>query len=174
MIVRILAGRLRAMLLRLRGATVDAKASIGARLTVRNAGGIRLGSRVEIEHDVYLKLVSENARLTVGNFTFIGRGCELDVAAEVTIGAHTLIAPNVFITDHTHNHVRGRTLDEQGLEIGEVTIGNDVWIGTGAIVLHGVTIGDGAIIGAGAVVTRSVEAHAIVAGAPARPIGTRT
>lgn len=54
-----------------------------------------------------------------------------------------------------------------------VTIGNDVWIGTSAIVMRGVTIGDGAVIGAGAVVTKNVPPYAIVAGAPARLIRYR-
>lgn len=52
-------------------------------------------------------------------------------------------------------------------------IGNDVWIGNGAIVLRGVNVGDGAVIGAGAVVTRDVEPYTIVVGAPARPLKKR-
>ena len=51
---------------------------------------------------------------------------------------------------------------------GPVIIGNDVWIGTRAIILSNVRIGDGAVIGAGSVVTRDVPPYAIVAGAPAR------
>jgi acetyltransferase-like isoleucine patch superfamily enzyme len=174
MIMRGVSGRIRAMLLRARGAHIGPKSSVGPRLTVRNAGGVTLGSRVEIEHDVYFKLVSEDARLNVGDHTFLGRGCELDVAATLTIGAHTLIAPNVFITDHTHNHARDRALDEQGTSSAPVTIGDDVWLGAGAIVLHGVTIGNGAIVGAGAVVTTDVAAYAIVGGVPARVIGKRS
>ncbi len=54
-----------------------------------------------------------------------------------------------------------------------VNIGNDVWIGTKAVVLRGVTIGDGAVIGAGAVVTRDVEPYAVVVGIPARKIKKR-
>jgi carbonic anhydrase/acetyltransferase-like protein (isoleucine patch superfamily) len=52
-------------------------------------------------------------------------------------------------------------------------IGNDVYVGVGAIVLSGVSIADGAVVGAGAVVTRSVPAYAIVAGNPARIVRYR-
>lgn len=171
--MRVIAGRLRALVLRLRGARIGAKSSIGTRLVARNPRGITLGSRVEIEHDVYLKIVSNEGRLTVGDFSFIGRGCEIDVAASVTIGAHVLLAPNVFVTDHTHSHARGVLLDQQGITSAPVVIGDDAWIGTGAVILAGVTIGAGAIVGAGAVVTKSVAPNAIVAGVPARPIGER-
>ena len=56
---------------------------------------------------------------------------------------------------------------------GDVVIGNDVWIGTEAMIVSGVRIGDGAVIGARALVARDVEAYAIVAGNPARVIGRR-
>lgn len=55
----------------------------------------------------------------------------------------------------------------------DVVIGNDVWIGYGAILLAGVTIGDGAIIGAGAVVTKDVPAYSIIGGVPAKLIRYR-
>jgi acetyltransferase-like isoleucine patch superfamily enzyme len=56
---------------------------------------------------------------------------------------------------------------------GDVTIGNDVWIGYKATILSGVTIGDGAVVGAHALVTRDVPAYAIVGGNPARTIRRR-
>ena len=54
-----------------------------------------------------------------------------------------------------------------------VTIGHDVWIGHGAIVLAGRNIGNGAVIGAGSVVTKDVQAYSIVAGVPAKSIRRR-
>jgi len=55
-----------------------------------------------------------------------------------------------------------------------IKVGNDVWIGRGALVLPGVSIGDGAVIGAGSVVTKDVEPYPIVAGNPAKVIRKRT
>ncbi len=172
--LRLAMGRLRALWLRLRGARVGAKSLAGPRLVARNVSGITLGMRVEIEHDVFLKLVSSEARLTVGDYAFIGHGCEIDVYTSVSIGAHTLLAPGVFVTDHTHNHAASRRIDEQGIRGGPVTIGDDAWLGAHCIVMAGVTIGDGAIVGAGAVVTRDVAPNAVVAGVPAKVIGSRS
>jgi acetyltransferase-like isoleucine patch superfamily enzyme len=56
---------------------------------------------------------------------------------------------------------------------GDVVIGNDVWIGTGATILSGVEIGDGAVVGACSVVTKDVPPYAIVAGNPAKVIRQR-
>lgn len=58
-------------------------------------------------------------------------------------------------------------------DIRYVIVGNDVWIGTRAILLPEVKVGDGAIVGAGAVVTHNVPPYAIVVGVPAKVIGFR-
>ncbi len=63
---------------------------------------------------------------------------------------------------------------EQGYsEEKQIVVGDDVWLGYGAIILPGVTIGDGAIIGAGTVVTKDVPPYAIVGGNPAKVIRFR-
>lgn len=169
----IVAGRLRASTARLRGMRIGAKTMIGRRLESWNASRITIGARCTIEHDVYLKIVAREAHLSIGDFTFVGRGCELDVALSVSIGKHTLIAPGVFITDHGHEIGRDQRIDEQGIHAAPVVIGSDVWIGTRSVILAGVSIGDGAVIGAGSIVRENVEPFTIVAGVPARQIGQR-
>lgn len=172
--IRLLADRLRALLFRLRGIRIGEKTRIGPWLQVIRPRCVRVGPRCEIEQGVFLKCIDDAARLDIGEYVFVGAGTEIDVAESVAIGPHTLIAPGVFITDHEHNHGRGRRLDEQGRRSAAVLIGADVWLGAHVIVLPGVTIGDGAIVAAGAVVTKDIPSYAIVAGVPARKIGERS
>jgi acetyltransferase-like isoleucine patch superfamily enzyme len=122
---------------------------------------------------VYLKTVGDTARITLGEHAFIGFGTELDIALELNVGRHALIAPGCFITDHVHARRAGTRIDDQGTDSRAVVIGDDAWLGAHAVVLPGVRIGEGAVVGAGAVVTRDVPAGAIVAGVPARVIGQR-
>jgi maltose O-acetyltransferase len=100
---------------------------------------------------------------------FVNYGAVFLDVAEITIGSGTQIGPYVQIL--TADHPRAAAERARGTEWGRpVTIGANVWIGGGAILLPGVCIGDDAIIGAGAVVTRDVAAGATVAGNPARPL----
>jgi acetyltransferase-like isoleucine patch superfamily enzyme len=91
-----------------------------------------------------------------------------DASESIEVGRNCLIGPSCYITDHDHGTEMGTSMAQQPLVGSAVRIGNNVWIGAGAIILKGVTIGDGAIIGAGAVVTRPVRSNAKVAGVPAR------
>ena len=106
-----------------------------------------------------------NIRLGAG--VFLNFNCViLDVAA-VSIGDATQIGPAVQI--YAADHPRDPAQRRSGLELGRpVTIGRNVWIGGGALVVPGITIGDDVVVGAGSVVARDVPNGAIVAGNPAR------
>ena len=159
--------------LRLRGARLGGKSLAGPRVRVDRPWGVTFGTRCTLESDVWIKLVDDTARVTIGDYVFMGRGVLLDVAEHVAIGSHTLLAPGVFITDHNHRTAAGLLIDAQDCKSAHVCIGVDVWIGARAVVLPGVTIGDGAVIGAGAVVTSDVDPSAVVGGVPAREIRRR-
>lgn len=107
--------------------------------------------------------------ITVGDRVFINMCCCFQDHGGIEIGDDVLIGHGVYIA--TLNHVaepekRGDMLPSP------VKIGNRVWIGAGARLLPGVTIGDDAVIAMGAVVTKNVPQGAIVAGVPARIIGS--
>lgn len=91
----------------------------------------------------------------------------LDVC-RVRIGSHTMFGPAVQIYTATHPlDAATRRLHESGRP---VTIGEDVWVGGGAIILPGVTIGSRTVIGAGSVVTRDIPDDVVAAGNPCRVI----
>ena len=92
--------------------------------------------------------------------------------AGVDIGQSVLVAGGCYINAGGYPlDDRSRPMMDQGsYSEGPITIGDGVWIGTGAIILDGVTIGPHAVISAGAVVARDIPEGAIAAGIPARPI----
>jgi maltose O-acetyltransferase len=105
--------------------------------------------------------------ISIGAGAFMNFNCVILDVVKVSIGAGTQIGSAVQIL--TADHPRDPALRAQLLEFGRpVTIGANVWIGSGAIILPGVTIGDDAVVGAGSVVTRDVPAGATVVGNPAR------
>ncbi|UTS80125.1 sugar O-acetyltransferase [Phaeobacter piscinae] len=107
--------------------------------------------------------------ITLGDQVYMNAGCTILDSAPVRIGDRSMLGPNVQI--YCADHHRDPALRAKGLEVARpVTLGSDVWIGGGAIILPGVTIDDGAIVGAGAVVTRDVEAGVRVVGNPARAL----
>lgn len=103
----------------------------------------------------------------------IGKGCVLQGTSicayeKVSIGNNVIFGPNTVIMDCSGHSLsnRGHPDELDNLKAEPVTIGSDVWIGYGCIVLPGVSIGDGAVIGAGSVVTKDVPANCMAAGNP--------
>ena len=121
-------------------------------------------------------MFSHNVQFTFPSQIFIGENVsiarDVDFAASskgtITIGDRCAIAAGVRIVTPTHDPY---CLPITSIGINKsVTIGDDVWIGTGAIILPGVTIHNGAVVAAGAVVTKDVPPDCIVGGVPARVI----
>lgn len=109
--------------------------------------------------------------LTIGARCFANFGLMVLDVARVRIGDDVQIGPNVQLLTPTHPLDAGLRRDKW--EAAEpITIGDNVWLGGGVIVLPGVTIGADAVIGAGAVVSRDIPANVVAVGNPARVIRT--
>lgn len=127
----------------------------------------RLKDNSELRNSVlgeysYISQFSIVNKTNIGKFCSIANGCYIGLwEHDVDVSTHSF-----FLYPHCGGFVDEYT-DYKKDNI-ETNIGNDVWIGAGAIVMKGVTIGDGAIIGAGAVVTKDVECYSIVVGSPAK------
>jgi maltose O-acetyltransferase len=105
--------------------------------------------------------------ITIGARTFVNYDCVMLDVAPIRIGAACQLAPRVQLLTATH------PIDPEprrrGWESAEpITIGDNVWLGGGAILCPGVTIGEDTVVGAGAVVTRDLPAGVVAAGVPAR------
>lgn len=143
------------------------------------SGQIHIGNEVRLSGKSSIAFSSKHVktpRLSIGNATFIGHNCAFTVGRRITIGSHVLIAGGVRISDldgHPIDSLDRRSgLTTPSQNVKEVVIGDDVWIGHGAIIMKGVRVGDRAIIGARSVVTKDVPADTIVGGNPAKVIKT--
>jgi maltose O-acetyltransferase len=105
--------------------------------------------------------------IELGDNVYFNFNCTVLDVAKVIIGSNVLIGPNVQI--YTAGHPIDFRRRRRGLEFGKsITIGNDVWIGGGAILCPGIRIGEKSVIGGGAVVTKNVPSGTVVGGNPAR------
>jgi maltose O-acetyltransferase len=105
--------------------------------------------------------------IRLGDRVFFNFNCVVLDVAEVVIGSDVMFGPAVQV--YTATHPMDYQTRRAGLEAAKpVTIGSDVWVGGGAIILPGVTIGSRSVIGAGSVVTRDVPEGVFAAGNPCR------
>ena len=137
-------------------------------------GPVILGDKVAVHRNVVLE-TGRKGYIKVETGASIHPGCQLKAYLEpILVGEGVMIAANVAIYSYDHGMAPDQPVRRQPITAkAPITIQNDAWIGTGAIILSGVTIGEGAVVAAGSVVTKNVPAGAIVAGNPARVIKHR-
>lgn len=134
---------------------------------------LRLPRPYNISPDVNF---SNTSRITAGPGLRLGSGCFLwggHESAYIRMGRDVMFGPNVVVTCAGYRFNDGQPVTDQAMDEADVILGDDVWVGAGAIILPGVTIGDGAIIAAGSVVRSDIAAMSIAAGVPAKVVGQR-
>jgi acetyltransferase-like isoleucine patch superfamily enzyme len=135
-------------------------------------GRIVLGRWVHVGDGTSLRC--HEGSLTVGDKVVFGRNNVLNAYLDIEIGATSIIADMVYVTDFDHVFADAdRPIKDQGITKAPVRIGADVWLGTKVTVVRGVTVGDGSVVAANAVVTRDVAPYSIAAGVPARVLRSR-
>lgn len=117
---------------------------------------------------------SERPVLSIGRRTYVGHQCSFAVASQITVGSDCYIATGCFFLDSPGHPLdparRLAHLPPDAEQVRPVVIGDNVWIGTQAMIMPGVTIGEGSVVAARAVVTADVPPYTVVGGTPARVI----
>jgi chloramphenicol O-acetyltransferase type B len=128
----------------------------------------KVGKAPRLDRDLFVR-----GDVSLGDYCYIGRYSYL--SGEITIGNFVMLASSVALVGGDHRFdLPGVPMRFTGrAERRSITVGDDVWLGHGVIVLDGTTIGEGAVVAAGSVVTRAVPPYAIVAGVPARVLRPR-
>ncbi|WP_189545318.1 sugar O-acetyltransferase [Streptomyces gelaticus] len=124
-----------------------------------------VGDGVDVRPPLF---VDYGSNITIGSETFINFNLTALDVAQIVIGEHCQIGPNVQLLTPTHPVEPQPRRDK--LEAALPIIGDNVWLGGGVIVCPGVTIGDNSVIGAGAVVVKDIPANAVAVGNPARVV----
>lgn len=140
------------------GITLGDNVSIGIRSMIKTSGSLgKLGKGMKLGHD-----------------SVMGNDCFIGAAGGVVIGDYVAIGQNVRFHSENHEFLdRNKLICEQGVSNKGIIIGNDCWIGAGAVFLDGVTVGNGCVIGANSLVTCDISEYSIAVGSPARVIGVR-
>jgi acetyltransferase-like isoleucine patch superfamily enzyme len=134
---------------------------------------IRFGSKPNVSPDV---VFSNPERIIIGDRVHIGSRCHLwagPATGRIQIGDDVLFGPEVMVTAATYRYNDGGPVTDQAMDEADIVIGDDVWLATRVVVLPGARIGAGAIVAAGATVKGEVPPYAIVAGSPAKVVGSR-
>ena len=132
-----------------------------------------LGDKVMLKEGVKICPTHPDATIIIGDWTTIGYNVCIFSKSKISIGKNCLIAPFCYFVDSDHGTELGSLIREQSMATAPITVGDDVWLGTGVIVMKGVTIGSGAIVAAGSNVTKDIPPNTVFAGSPAKFIRNR-
>jgi acetyltransferase-like isoleucine patch superfamily enzyme len=158
--------------------SLNKRCFIGDGVTIyqdQDGEAVSLSAGVHLHRDTILQ-TGRGGIIILEADTHIQPRCQLSAyRGAIHIGKRGEIAPNCGFYPYDHSFLPGEPVRRQPLKTkGGITIGDDVWLGFGVIVLDGVQIGSGAVVGAGSVVTRNIPEEGIAVGNPARVLGTRS
>lgn len=173
---------------------------LGKKVKIIEKRHLSIGDKTKIQDGVYIDALSREG-VVIGNYVVIGRNSRIEctgglqsIGKGVKIGNRTTfgndcmfgaaggieigddVVAGQFIRFHSENHNYSnmtKLIREQGVTHKGIRIGNNCWIGSGAIFLDGAQLGNGCVVGANAVVTKQFPDNVVIAGVPARVITVR-
>jgi len=173
---------------------------IGKKVKIRHKKAIELGNGVSLEDYVYLDGLSKGGlkigdNVKIGSYTIIacsgslkhlgigieigdnsgvGDHCFFGAAGGIKIGNNVIMGQNIRFHSEGHNFDKlDIPIKQQGVTNKGITIGDDCWIGSGAVFLDGVQVGEGCVIGANTLVNKNVPSYSVAVGNPVKIVKSR-
>lgn len=148
-------------------------------IEIRGRKNIDFGDKLTTGKGCRLEAFSQDSskKIVFGKNVQINDYVHISAMRKVTIGDNVLMASHIYISDNSHGLYKGEGQTSPNIPpikrmyyIAPVSIGKNVWIGEGVVIMPGVKIGDGSIIGANATVTKDIPSYSIAVGQPAKVI----
>jgi acetyltransferase-like isoleucine patch superfamily enzyme len=175
-IPRGLASRIRLFFYRVLGMRIGRRSRMEGKGRCRRLSQIQIGDYNAFTQGCWLWPADApfvGIRIKIGDYNYFNRNLMIDACGYVEIGDGNMFGPDVYIADSNHTYGVGVAPHKLPMDVGKVKIGNNCWIGAGAIILKDVELGDGCVVGAGAVVTKSFPPGSVIAGVPALALHRR-
>lgn len=126
------------------------------------------GRKVNIQKGVtwrkdFSMMIGKTGKVSIGENCFFNNYCSINSLNNIYIGSNTIMGENVKVYDHNHRfNIENTLISEQGFSVGEVSIGENCWIGSNVIILKDAKIGNNCVIAAGSVINDVIPDNSIV------------
>lgn len=149
--------------------TISEGVRIGDLVELRATKGANIVIGKNVKLDRMVRIIATNEEnVTIGEGTRIGIGTVMNGGRAILIGKNCLVSGYVYLQTSMHKYDEDKPLIEQGYDYGEVTLGDNCWLGVHSVIFPGVTLGSRCIVGSNAVVNKSFIEKSIIGGVPAK------
>lgn len=136
------------------------KFSNESQIRIYDKGSIKFGKNMTIRAGTRIRI--NGGKLSAGKNVGFNNNCCINCMDKITIGDNVIVGQNVLLYDHDHNFRIKGIIRDNGFKTKEIVIGNNVWIGSGCIILKGTHIGNNCVIGAGCIVKGTIPDNQLV------------
>jgi acetyltransferase-like isoleucine patch superfamily enzyme len=138
-----------------------------SRILIGEASEVLEATSIEPREDVSCGELVTGPRVAIHAYNW------LDTTGSIRIGGDTHTGPFSMFYTHNHRYDQPGSIWDQGVRVGDITLGNGIWMGSKVMVMPGATIGDGAVIGAGSIVKGQFGSEELIVGSPAASVRKR-